>query len=130
MDDTSESLDDTDQISSSNIVQNRAQNQELDGMDGMDDTLHISPIPAVEAPKSSPDDGLGGTPKHANDIILGFNKDGSRWGIHRTRPKGDNWICTFPKCKIHGDIFAVRAHTLIHLQKIESTASSIEEGKI
>jgi len=42
LDDINDSLDDTSKISSSNIVQNRAQNQELDDMDDMDDTLHNS----------------------------------------------------------------------------------------
>jgi hypothetical protein len=98
-------------------------------MDAMDDTLHTFSDPTVETPKAFDNDGLNGAPKHANDIILGFNKDGSRWGIHRTRPGGDNWICTFPKCTYNANVFAVRAHTLIHLREIESMASN-KEGKI
>jgi hypothetical protein len=39
LDDINNSSDDTSKMSSSNIVQNRAQNQELDGMDGMDDNI-------------------------------------------------------------------------------------------
>ena len=35
-------MDDTSKMSSSNIVQDRAQNQELDDMDDMDDNIHTS----------------------------------------------------------------------------------------
>ena len=96
--------------------QNERENMD-DTSKSMDDNIHTSLNPTGETPKTPKTDEFEVVAKHVNDIASGRTKEGQSWGMHRSRPGGDNWICTFPKCKIHGDVFAVRAHTLIHIQK-------------
>lgn len=90
-------------MSSVKAGQSHAQNGLTDGTDGTDGILRIDIDPYTEKYE------FQGVNKGQNCLRLGmYNKE--YWGMERTSQGSDYWKCTFPKCKVKGDVYTVYAH--------------------